>query len=151
MHLRQKVKVKERIKTKQSKRRTDQFLSKPADESKSPTFQITCSPPPNVLFPADCPRRRKDRSERLATLPAPLCFPSAPSKGVNITGILYSCGPAGSTVCSAALWHPELFHPSPVAFGQHELLIAQPQGRHCAMDVRAVLWGGVATPLEMKS
>lgn len=51
-------------------------------------------------------------SEGLATLPAPLCFPRAPSQGVTIPGLLYGRAPPGSTVCSAALWHLELSHPS---------------------------------------
>lgn len=94
---------------KQSKRRKEQIILKLIDESKSPIFKIT--PPPSILFPSDFPRKGKDHSGGLATLPAPLCFPRAAPKGVNITGILHSSAPPGSTVCSAALWHPELFHP----------------------------------------
>lgn len=43
----------------------------------------------------------------------PHCQPpcAAPCRGVTVPGMLYGRAPPGSTVCSAALCHPELFHP----------------------------------------
>lgn len=109
----------ENKKNQQSKRRKDQIVLKLIDESKSPVFKITCSPSPSTLFPADFPKKQKDHSEVLARLPAPLCFPRAPSKGVTVTGMLRGRGAPGSTVCSAALWHLELFHPPSGVWSLH--------------------------------
>ena len=159
--LRQKVKVKKRIKNKTKQKRKDQFIFKLVDVCKSPIYKITCWLPRSpfaYLLHIYCflqifPGKGKDHSEGLATLPAPLCFSRSPFKGVNIRLILYGRDPPCSTACSAPLWCQELCHPSQWLcwFDQHKLHIAKPQGCHFAMGTRAVLWGGVATSLEMKS
>ena len=159
--LRQKVKVKERIKNKTKQNRKVQFTFKLVDACKSPIYKITCSLPRNpfaYLLHVYCflqifPGKGKDWSEGLAALPAPLCFSRAPFKGVNIRLISYSHDPPCSTACSAPLWCQKLCHPSQWLcwFGQHKLRIAQPQVCHFSVDLCAVLWGDVAMSLEMKS
>lgn len=53
--------------------RKDLIVLKLTDESKPPLLKTTSSPPPSALLPADIPRKEKDGSAGLATLPAPLC------------------------------------------------------------------------------
>lgn len=153
---------KERIKNKTKQKRKDQLILKLVEVCKAPIYKITCSLPRSPFayhihvycFLQIFPGKGKDHSEGLTTLPrAPLCFFRAPFKGVNIRPISYGHGSLCSTACSAPLWCQKLCHPSQWLywFGQHKFHIAQPQGCHFAMDIRAVLRGGVAISLEMKS
>lgn len=119
--LRQKVKIKERIKNKTKQKRKDQLIFKLVEVCKSPIYKITCSLPRSPFayhihvycFLQIFPGKGKDHSEGLTTLPrAPLCFSRAPFKGVNIRPISYGHGSLCSTACSAPLWCQELCHPS---------------------------------------
>lgn len=105
------------------------------------------------MFPAEFPMEGERSFWRVSHLASsPVLFQSTIQRGEHQADLVRPWS-SFSAACSAPLWCQELCHPSQWLywFGQHKLRIAQPQVCHFAMDIWAVLWGGVATSLEMKN